>query len=136
MAPPGRIANGTRGAFMDFQFAISDFRLRSRVAGLFLLAFMTAPAVTLAQQLTKISFPYGPMGLNSMPWIVAKESNLFAKNGVDVDMIFVGVSTVMIQSMLSGSANIAGLGGPAVIKHVLGGGDIIQNAATVAYFTP
>jgi NitT/TauT family transport system substrate-binding protein len=120
---------------MDFEFAILDFRLRSRVAGLFLLAFIAAPPVAVAQQLTKIAFPYGPMGLNSMPWIVAKESNLFAKNGVDVDMIFVGVSTVMIQSMLSGSANIAGLGGPAVISNVLRGGDIIQIAATVPYFT-
>jgi len=50
-------------------------------------------------------------------------------------MIFVGVSTVMIQSMLSGAANIGGLGGPAVIANVLRGGDIIQIAATVPYFT-
>jgi NitT/TauT family transport system substrate-binding protein len=88
-----------------------------------------------SQHLPKIPFPYGPMGLNSMPWIVAKESNLFAKNGLDVDTIFVGVSTVMVQSMLSGSANVAGLGGPAVISNVLRGGDIIQVAATVPYFT-
>ena len=40
------------------------------------------------------------MGLNSMPWIVAKEANLFEKNGLNIDMIFVGVSTVMVQSML------------------------------------
>jgi ABC-type nitrate/sulfonate/bicarbonate transport system substrate-binding protein len=75
------------------------------------------------------------MGLNSMPWIVAKEANLFEKNGLNLDMIFVGVSTVMVQSMLSGSANIGGLGGPAVISNVLRGGDIIQVAATVPYFT-
>jgi ABC-type nitrate/sulfonate/bicarbonate transport system substrate-binding protein len=75
------------------------------------------------------------MGLNSMPWIVANEGNLFTENGLQVDMIFVGVSTVMIQSMLSGAANIAGLGGPAVISNVLRGGDIIQIAATVPYFT-
>jgi NitT/TauT family transport system substrate-binding protein len=75
------------------------------------------------------------MGLNSMPWIVAKEANLFEKNGLNVDMIFVGVSTVMVQSMLSGSANFGGLGGPAVVSNVLRGGDIIQIAATVPYFT-
>jgi ABC-type nitrate/sulfonate/bicarbonate transport system substrate-binding protein len=96
---------------------------------------LTFPFAALSQHSPKIPFPYGPMGLNSMPWIVAKESNLFAKNGLDVDMIFVGVSTVMVQSMLSGSANVAGLGGPAVIANVLRGGDIIQVAATVPYFT-
>ena len=78
------------------------------LAPFFILLF---PFAALSQHSPKIPFPYGPMGLNSMPWIVAKEANLFEKNGLNVDMIFVGVSTVMVQSMLSGSANVAGLGG-------------------------
>ena len=120
---------------MDFRFSILDFPLKSWLARVVLSVSVLAPSLVSGQQPAKIPFPYGPMGLNSMPWIVAKESNLFAKNGVDVDMIFVGVSTVMIQSMLSGAANIAGLGGPAVISNVLKSGDIIQIAATVPYFT-
>ena len=78
---------------------------------------LIVPFSALSQHSTKIPFPYGPMGLNSMPWIVAKEANLFEKNGLNLDMIFVGVSTVMVQSMLSGSANVAGLGGPAVVSN-------------------
>ena len=104
----------------------------SLVATFFILLF---PFAALSQHSPKIPFPYGPMGLNSMPWIVAKEASLFEKNGINVDMIFVGVSTDMVQSMLSGSANVAGLGGPAVVSNVLRGGDIIQIAATVPYFT-
>src|SRR5205807_8320128 len=100
-----------------------------------LFLVLVAPSAALTKQSLKIPFPYGPMGINSMPWIVAKEANLFEKNGLNVDMIFVGVSTVMVQSMLSGSANVAGLGGPAVVSNVLRGGDIIQIAATVPYFT-
>src|SRR5438309_1486655 len=120
---------------MDFRLSILDFPLKSWLARAVLSVSVLAPSLVSGQQPAKIPFPYGPMGLNSMPWIVAKESNLFTKNGVDMDMIFVGVSTVMIQSMLSGAANIAGLGGPAVISNVLKGGDIIQIAATVPYFT-
>jgi ABC-type nitrate/sulfonate/bicarbonate transport system substrate-binding protein len=120
---------------MNFRFPIWAFRLGQLLARMPLLISIAAPTVLSAQQPAKIPFPYGPMGLNSMPWIAAKEANLFEKNGVSVDMIFVGVSTVMIQSMLSGAANIAGLGGPAVISNVLKGGDIIQIAATVPYFT-
>lgn len=37
--------------------------------------------------------------------------------------------------MLSGSANMAGFGGPAVVTNVLRGGDIIQVAAMAPYFT-
>ena len=115
------------------------FTQRAYVTHLLLVAvfslFLLVPTLGLSQSSGKIPFPYGPMGLNSMPWIVAKEANLFEKNGLNVDMIFVGVSTVMVQSMLSGSANVGGLGGPAVVSNVLRGGDIIQIAATVPYFT-
>src|SRR5439155_22213811 len=135
MAAQAESPTGRRGGIMDFKFSILDFLLKSWLVRVVLSVSVIAPSLVSGQQPAKIPFPYGPMGLNSMPWIVAKESNLFAKNGVDVDMIFVGVSTVMIQSMLSGAANIAGLGGPAVISNVLKGGDIIQIAATVPYFT-
>jgi len=88
-----------------------------------------------SQELTKLPFPYGPLGLNSIPWVVAKERRFFEKNGLDVDMVYVGASAVIVQSMLSGSANVAGFGGPAVITNVLRGGDIIQVAAMAPYFT-
>jgi len=119
---------------MAQRFLIRKFRF-SHISLLALFFILIFPFAALSQHWPKIPFPYGPMGLNSMPWIVAKEANLFEKNGLNVDMIFVGVSTVMVQSMLSGSANVGGLGGPAVVSNVLRGGDIIQIAATVPYFT-
>jgi ABC-type nitrate/sulfonate/bicarbonate transport system substrate-binding protein len=100
-----------------------------------LLWALLMPPVLWAQELTKVPFPYGPLGLNSIPWVVAKEARLFAKNGLDVDMVYMGASSVMVQSMLAGSANIAGFAGPAVITNVLKGGDIIQVAAMAPYFT-
>jgi len=93
------------------------------------------PAFALSQELTKLTFPYGPLGLNSLPWVAAKELRLFEKNRLDVDMVYVGASAVIVQSMLSGAANIAGFGGPAVVTNVLRGGDIIQVAAMAPYFT-
>jgi len=120
---------------MDQWFPSREVRFGRLFSSFVLFLVLVGPSPGLSQHSLKIPFPYGPMGLNSMPWIVAKEANLFEKNGLHVDMIFVGVSTVMIQSMLSGAANIGGLGGPAVIANVLRGGDIIQIAATVPYFT-
>jgi ABC-type nitrate/sulfonate/bicarbonate transport system substrate-binding protein len=103
---------------------------------LLLISFFSslAPAIALAQT-TKIPFPYGPLGLNSVPWVVAKETRIFEKNSLDLDMVYVGASAVIVQSMLSGSSNVAGFGGPAVVTNVLRGGDIIQVAAMAPYFT-
>lgn len=107
-----------------------------RVLGAVLLLMAGAgPAASGTPGLTKVTFPYGPLGLNSLPWMVAKEARLFEKHGLDVDMIYVGASAVIVQSMLSGSAAIAGFGGPAVINNVLRGGDIIQVAAMAPYYT-
>ena len=99
------------------------------------LFFLSIPSLSFSQELTKVLFPYGPLGLNSIPWVVAKQTRIFEKNGLDVDMIYVGASAVIVQSMLSGSASLAGFGGPAVITNVLRGGDIIQVAAMAPYFT-
>ena len=99
------------------------------------LFFLLIPSLSFSQELTKVLFPYGPLGLNSIPWVVAKQTRIFEKNGLDVDMIYVGASAVIVQSMLSGSASVAGFGGPAVITNVLRGGDIIQVAAMAPYFT-
>lgn len=106
--------------------------LRSAVVFLFLCG-VASPAW--AQQRTKVTFPYGPLGLNSVPWVIAKDARFFERHGLDVDMIYIGASSVIVQSMLSGSANLAGFAGPAVISNVVRGGDIIQVAAMAPYFT-
>jgi NitT/TauT family transport system substrate-binding protein len=95
--------------------------------------FSAAPAG--AQALKKVPLPFSPVGLNSLPLFVAREAHIYEKNGIDVDVIFIGASSALFQAMLSGAADMAGSGGPAVIANVLKGGDIIQVAATVPRFT-
>ncbi len=106
---------------------------------IFLLAaltfFLIGPSLLQAQGLKKILLPYSPIGINSLPFFVGREARLFEKHGLDVDTVFVGAFSAMFQSMLSGAADMAGSGGPAVIANVLKGGDIIQVAATVPHFT-
>jgi len=84
--------------------------------------------------LDKIKFPYSPIGWESLTWWVAKDAGLFEKYGLEVDLLFQGASSEIIQSMLAGEANMAGLAGPAVIANVLKGGDVIQVAALVKTF--
>src|SRR5262249_45024270 len=93
------------------------------------LALLCAPPSVHAQTLKKVPVPFSPVGINSLPLFVAREARLYEKNGIDVDVIFIGASSALFQAMLSGAADIAGSGGPAVISNVLKGGDIIQVAA-------
>jgi NitT/TauT family transport system substrate-binding protein len=83
----------------------------------------------------KIKYPYSPISWNSLPWWMAKDAGHFERNGLDVDLFYEGASSAIVQAMLAGEANFAGLAGPAVVSNVLNGGDVIQIAAVVKTFT-
>ena len=83
----------------------------------------------------KIKFPYSPISWNSLPWWMAKDAGHFERNGLDEDLFYEGASSAIVQAMLAGEANFAGLAGPSIVSNVLGGGDVIQIAAVVKTFT-
>lgn len=83
----------------------------------------------------KVRLPYSPIGWESLPWYVGKDGGYYDKYGVDADIFFQGASSEIIQTMLAGDAQFAGIGGPAIISNVIAGGDVIQIAALVKTFT-
>src|ERR1044071_7948701 len=83
----------------------------------------------------KVRFPYSPISWNSLPWWMAKDAGHFERNGLDVELFYEGASSAIVQAMLAGEANFAGLAGPSVVSNVVGGGDVIQIAAVVRTFT-
>jgi len=99
---------------------------------LVLVAWLAIAASAQAQALTKVPFPYSPINASSLPWMIAKDAKLFDKHGLDVDLVYFGASSLILQTMLSGAANYAGFAGPAIISNVLKGGDVV----TVAALTP
>ena len=110
---------------------------RRRVSILPMVIFVSTifSAAGTARALDKIKFPYSPISYHSLPWLVAYEAKLFEKHGLEVDPIFAGASSLIVQSMLAGEADLAGMAGPAVISNVLKGGDVIQVAALVKSFS-
>ncbi len=100
-----------------------------------LILFLFGPSSLWAQSMKKVPLPFSPIGINCLPWFVAKEARIYEKNGIDVDPVFIGASSALFQSMLSGAADMAGSGGPSIISNVLQGGDIIHVTAMVPRFT-
>jgi NitT/TauT family transport system substrate-binding protein len=101
----------------------------------FVIFVFAASSVERAAALDKIKFPYSPISYHSLPFLVAYEAKLFERHGLEVDPIFAGASSLIVQSMLAGEADLAGMAGPAVISNVLKGGDVIQVAALVKSFS-
>lgn len=120
----------------DFPSSYPPWRAIVRFAFLFLIAtFLSPPSLLQAQALKKVPFPFSPIGINCLPWFVAKDARIFEKHGIDFDPVFIGASSALFNAMLSGAADLAGSGGPAVISNILKGGDIIHITAMVPRFT-
>jgi len=104
-------------------------------AGCLILSLIVLNEARAGSAPDKIKFPYSPISWNSLPWWMAKDAGHFERNGLDVDLFYEGASSAIVQAMLAGEANFAGLAGPSIVSNVLGGGDVIQIAAVVKTFT-
>ena len=120
---------------LDFPSSNLSFRAGVKIVLLIIAVALLLPGSLRAQTLKKVPFPFSPIGLNCLPWFVAKEARLSEKYGLDLDPIFIGASSALFQSMLSGAAEMSGSGGPAIIANVLSGGDVIHVTAMVPRFT-
>jgi ABC-type nitrate/sulfonate/bicarbonate transport system substrate-binding protein len=110
-------------------------KLRDLSFVLTILLLLLTPSLLWGQALKKVPFPFSPIGINCLPWFVAKDARIFEKHGIDFDPVFIGASSALFNAMLSGAADLAGSGGPAVISNILKGGDIIHITAMVPRFT-
>jgi NitT/TauT family transport system substrate-binding protein len=105
---------------------------RRRLFCALVISLITGMSAQRAQALVKVLFPYSVVNYSSLPWMIAQDAGLFRKNDLDVDLIFMGSSALILQSMLSGAVPVAGVTGPAVISSVTSGGDVV----TVANLAP
>ena len=94
---------------------------------LLLILFVAASA---SAQVARIKVGYSSIGVGqSLVW-VAKEAGLFKENGLDVQLIFVGSSSLLTQAVIAGDVPIAIMSGTAAIGSQLAGSDVIMAAST------
>lgn len=90
------------------------------VVGTFCLAIPAAHAEKLYVVYASIS------GTQAVGWI-AKDANLFAKHGLDVELLFTGGGRA-VTSLLSGDTPLVTVGGPSAIAARLAGSDVVITA--------
>src|ERR1043166_751244 len=69
------------------------------------------------------------VGADQLPAWVAKETGLFAKNGLDVQLIFFTGGTTAILALISGDVPVTQVSGPGLVNSVLAGSDPVFVAA-------
>jgi NitT/TauT family transport system substrate-binding protein len=76
-------------------------------------------------QLTKLNVGYSAISADQLPAWMAKETGIFKKNGLDVQLIYFTGGTTAVQALVSGEVPISQVAGPAVVNSGLAGSDIV-----------
>lgn len=102
-------------------------KLVSLAVSLFLsLSFSVASA-----QLTKVTVGYASIAAADLPAWLAKETGIFANNGLDVQLVYFRGGTTATMALLSEETPISQQAGPAVVNASLRGADTVMVAGGI-----
>ena len=90
------------------------------------LVLLTSPA---SAQVTRLNVGYSAISADQLPAWVAKETGIFTRNGLDVQLIFFTGGTTAILALVSGDVPITQVSGPGLVNSVLAGSDAVFVAA-------
>src|SRR5499433_4310432 len=82
-------------------------------------------------QLTKITVGYSAIAAGHLPAWMAKEAGIFAKNGLDVQLVYFRAGTTATMALLSRQTPIIQVAGPAIVSASLRGADTVMVAGGV-----
>ncbi len=93
-----------------------------------LVAFLASPA---SAQLTRLHVGYSALSGDQLPGWVARESGIFEKNGLDVQLIFFTGGSTAAMALVSGDTPISQVAGPGLVNSALAGSDAVFVAAGI-----
>ena len=104
--------------------------ITSIVRTFLVLMFLLSCAASVAfAQLTKLKTSYSALTANMAAYWLAKETRLFEKHGLDVDVVLIESGTTTIQALVAGETQIAMGGGTVAVSSALAGADLISIAS-------
>ena len=83
-------------------------------------------------QLTKMTVGYSAIAAGHLPAWVAKEAGIFAKNGLDVQLVYVRAGTTVVKALLSNQSQISQVGGSSIVGASLRGAEAVMIAGGIA----
>jgi len=82
-----------------------------------------SPALQSAERLARITVAYSAISYDQSPAWIAKETGLFAKNGLDVQLVYFTGGTTAAMALVSGDVAISQNAGPEVVNAYIAGSD-------------
>jgi NitT/TauT family transport system substrate-binding protein len=95
------------------------------------LSLLALPVWAAPAQTSRLNVGYSAVSADQLPAWVAKETGIFARNGLDVQLIFFTGGTTSILALVSGDVPITQVSGPGLVNSALAGSDAVFVAAGI-----
>lgn len=92
---------------------------------LFFFCLVVPPTPVSAQRLTKLTVGYSAISINQLPGWVAKETGIFHRNGLEVQLVYFTGGTPALMALVSGYTAVSQNAGPETVNAHLGGADAV-----------
>ena len=89
------------------------------------ISFCTA----VSAQLTKVTIGNNTLSTNGLPAWMAKESGIFGRNGLDVQIVYFRGGTITAMALIARETPISQVSGPPIVSAALKGADAVMVAA-------
>jgi NitT/TauT family transport system substrate-binding protein len=99
------------------------------IIGFFVLAVALGLARSAAAERLRIA--YSAISGVQLPLWMAQEKGIFKRHGLDVDFLYIGGGSVVVQAMLGGEVQFARASAPGIVQASLHGADLVMIANTV-----
>ena len=100
-------------------------------ASLFFTALALALLCARFASAERIRIAYSAISGVQLPLWTAKESGFFKRHGLDVDFLYIGGGSVVVQAMLGGEVQLSRASAPGIVQAALHGADLVMIANTV-----
>ena len=98
-----------------------------RIATIFVFVVLCAKADAFAQ-VTKLSVGYVGVTSDNAAAFIARETGIYARNGLDVQLIYFNSGSTAVTALITGDTPISQTAGPGVINATLNGSDTVMIA--------
>jgi NitT/TauT family transport system substrate-binding protein len=100
-------------------------KFRALITVLAVVALLAVSSQHASAQLTKLTVGYSAISGDQLPAWVAKETGIFEKNGLDVQLIFFTGGTTAVMALVAGDTPITQMAGAGAVNSALAGSDTV-----------
>src|SRR5689334_579691 len=94
-----------------------------------LLALAVAPSSAWAQD--KIKIEYSSTDTLNQIWTIAQDAGFYKKNGLDVDLVYIGSTTVGVTAIVAQDIQVGNAAGSGVANAAVRGADVVSVGCTI-----